>query len=454
MCTPRRLGLQGGFKRKNSRRMFARGRGEGLAAGPPRAERYAPAGTWSRQRVIAALQEWTAETGRAPHAYEWEPAKGRCAGLLGPAPVRWEREHPRWPSLGTVCRYARSWTQALALAGLAPAPRDRPPLAERVASAQALGGEGCSTAMIAELLGVHRSTVSYYLRAESCPRCGQPRVRPTSTSCLSCRASNARWRRFSDAELLEALRAWTREYGAPPRAADWRRAPRSSSKLWEAQFPRWPPASVLIARFGSWREATRAAGLSPRRLRWTDEQTRAALRAWARRHGRAPRAVDWSRATDEHPSTSVPVARFGSWTAALRAAGLSARHQPYTTEQVTAGLRELERRLGRPPRARDLRAPWPTTATCASPATSPAPDTSSIVAERRDGRSPGGRPVPQGEGGRPHAAADPTIRLWQCDSDPPPSALLRTHGARHAVSGTCRRLARRTPPEARSYCPG
>jgi DNA-directed RNA polymerase specialized sigma24 family protein len=77
-------------------------------------------------------------------------------------------------------------------------------------------------------------------------------------------------------------------------------------------------------------------------IRWREAAVIAALRDWAQRYGEAPTATDWDRATAyrrggaakvarlvEHP-TPVPsgttvIARLGSWSAAIAAAGLPAR---------------------------------------------------------------------------------------------------------------------------------
>src|SRR3954452_12492277 len=70
------------------------------------------------------------------------------------------------------------------------------------------------------------------------------------------------------ADVLEALRAWSAEVGRPPRTYDWspraaRRAgfPLGGVEKWEREYPRWPHHTLVRARFGSWRAALEAAGL-------------------------------------------------------------------------------------------------------------------------------------------------------------------------------------------------
>jgi len=79
-------------------------------------------------------------------------------------------------------------------------------------------------------------------------------------------------------------------------------------------------------------------------LRWTEAAVIGALRDWAQRYGEAPTAVDWDRSSAyrqggaarvarlaEHPtpvpSVSTVLARFGSWKAAVAAAGLRPRSE-------------------------------------------------------------------------------------------------------------------------------
>jgi hypothetical protein len=59
--------------------------------------------------------------------------------------------------------------------------------------------------------------------------------------------------------------------------------------------------------------------------RWTPQTIVAALRAWTARHGRQPTAADWAVVGEhrgEYPPTSTVQHEFGSWDAAIRAAGL------------------------------------------------------------------------------------------------------------------------------------
>src|SRR3954470_11758874 len=81
------------------------------------------------------------------------------------------------------------------------------------------------------------------------------------------RARRAR-RGWTHEAVLDALQAWAREEGRAPRAYEW--APWAAAALgvqsaqtrkWEREVERWPSLSVTVARFGSWRQALKSAGL-------------------------------------------------------------------------------------------------------------------------------------------------------------------------------------------------
>jgi len=316
--------------------------------------RVAP-GTWNAERVIEALRAWTVREGRAPRAFEWSPTLGRAVGLLSERPCRWEIEYPRWPSFMTVRRYHGDWHAALAAAGLtAPRPA-RMALEDRVAAARRLAAERHRVAMIAEILAVHPGTVRGYLTAGACPFCGRVKVRAESRSCRACRPRPAAWSAFSDDELLERIQAWTVRFGAPPSKRQWRRVGLGGHPAWEAEHPAWPSPGALAQRFGSWSAALSAAGVA--RPPWTAPEMLVALRRFAARCGRAPTAREWPRLCADHPSAAMVSAAFGSWHAGLRAAGLAPRRPGrWTDPDICAALRRLAAELGRTPHRSDLHA--------------------------------------------------------------------------------------------------
>ena len=89
------------------------------------------------------------------------------------------------------------------------------------------------------------------------------------------------------------------------------------------------------------------------RRRYTDEEILEQLRDSATRLGRSPTMREFA-ADDEatvHPQTVIE--HFGTWNAAKRAAGLSARRF-ISREELLAQLRALGAELGRTPTARDI----------------------------------------------------------------------------------------------------
>lgn len=170
--------------------------------------------------------------------------------------------------------------------------------------------------------------------------------------------------------IVAAIRTWVKEYGELPRANDWRQATAG-----------YPCLTSVVDRFRSWNEAILAAGFTPRRSRSrvsrverervgpplagppADSETEAVLRLsrqrrlrgtrpdsparrlprrrWSRdemveaiqrfavEHGRVPTANAWhgQRRHPDYPSESAVERGFGSWNAAIEAAGFEPRGQ-------------------------------------------------------------------------------------------------------------------------------
>lgn len=160
---------------------------------------------------------------------------------------------------------------------------ERPSRAEWAQQIEALAGRGLETAEIADRLGLSPSTVNIYRRDPrgeaqrarreryrgSCQGCGVPttgegpeRARQWCPAC-----ARKRRRRWSDEEMLEAIRAWTRLTGEPPTVADWSpahaRAGDPGARRYRAEAPRWPSASAVGRRFGSLEAAIDAATVDP-----------------------------------------------------------------------------------------------------------------------------------------------------------------------------------------------
>jgi HNH endonuclease len=106
----------------------------------------------------------------------------------------------------------------------------------------------------------------------TCARCGEERAYDGGLNppvhCIKCepivRAEDHRER------VIAAIQLWDAMYGRPPTAADWntgqwsRMKPeeeRHAAVRWSAR--RWPPTSSVQAAFGSWNAAIAAAGYEP-----------------------------------------------------------------------------------------------------------------------------------------------------------------------------------------------
>jgi hypothetical protein len=100
-------------------------------------------------------------------------------------------------------------------------------------------------------------------------------------------------------------------------------------------------------------EAALAAFRAGLRRRYTDEEILDELRASASRLGRSPTMREFAADAEAsvHPQTVIE--HFGTWNAAKRAAGLTARRF-ISRDEMLRQLRELGEELGRVPTARDI----------------------------------------------------------------------------------------------------
>jgi DNA invertase Pin-like site-specific DNA recombinase len=139
------------------------------------------------------------------------------------------------------------------------------------------------------------------------------------------RRSKLLHRMWDDAEIIASLQDWATANGRSPKCTDWARA------SWDR-----PSAITVRLRFGGWRKALRRAGLKPDGReydraaprcykQWSTPAVVRALQDATRAAGRPPRSTEWFRAAPDHPCSTTVRERFGSWTAALEAAGLEGR---------------------------------------------------------------------------------------------------------------------------------
>jgi hypothetical protein len=80
--------------------------------------------------------------------------------------------------------------------------------------------------------------------------------------------SPSRGPQFSKQEIVAKVGAWTARYGVPPSTKDWEPSrARAAKQEWRArrfEAGEWPSATMVRRRFGTFNAAIRAAGLEPR----------------------------------------------------------------------------------------------------------------------------------------------------------------------------------------------
>jgi hypothetical protein len=145
--------------------------------------------------------------------------------------------------------------------------------------------------------------------------------------------------------VLAALRGVAAELGRPPTRADLAGRPGE-----------WPTPQTVEFHFGTFHAGMAAAGFpAVRRRSWSQQEIVAFFQAFAAEHGHPPSSRDLSKPGGGHRPSSARVYRaFGTWHAALAAAGYSPRLQRWPAEDVVAALRRFTRRHGRPPRVDEL----------------------------------------------------------------------------------------------------
>src|SRR5215831_1061273 len=130
-------------------------------------------------------------------------------------------------------------------------------------------------------------------------------------------------RRYSDEQILEALRASADRLGRSPTMKEFAADPEAGMH-----------PQTVIEHFGTWNAAKRAAGLMPRRFATRDELLEQ-LRRLGDEIGRTPNAQDIRSRRGTMPSTSLYWHTFGSLAVALREAGFD----------VAVGEEKLERAI-------------------------------------------------------------------------------------------------------------
>ena len=148
-------------------------------------------------------------------------------------------------------------------------------------------------------------------------------------------------RRYSDEDILDALRAAAKRLERSPTMREFAQDPESQIH-----------PQTVIEHFGTWNAAKRAAGLFPRRF-LTREELLAQLRALGDELGRIPTARDLAARRRSLPSASLYAHTFGSLTNALREAGFDLPVGEERLDRAIGQGTELARALGRLPKMAD-----------------------------------------------------------------------------------------------------
>jgi hypothetical protein len=142
---------------------------------------------------------------------------------------------------------------------------------ERVVEAQRLHADGWTLAEIAELWNVSATTVHGWIRDPDLSRQRARRDsyrvpcpecgRPMSGEGETCGACRKTWTRDA---VVAAIRDWADEHdGVPPTSTEFNPPVGSPARV-ERESGRWPARSTVLAAFGSWNAAMLAAGFQPR----------------------------------------------------------------------------------------------------------------------------------------------------------------------------------------------
>jgi hypothetical protein len=123
---------------------------------------------YSRMLILACIEMWNDLYGMPPRAYDWNPRIAPSGQRRREAEER--LDHGHWPSVSVVRRQFGSWNAALETAGFEPRNRHQKRLGGRSyppetrARAIGLAEDGMTRGLIAETLGVGRTTINRWCK--------------------------------------------------------------------------------------------------------------------------------------------------------------------------------------------------------------------------------------------------------------------------------------------------
>ncbi|KRT93063.1 MULTISPECIES: homing endonuclease associated repeat-containing protein [Bacillus] len=140
---------------------------------------------------------------------------------------------------------------------------------------------------------------------------------------------NIKKQRYTDSELVSIIQEEAKKLGRPPTAKEMKLAP------------------TLIYRFGSYKKALEAAGVTEK---YADDDLLDLIKDKYRELGRPPKK-------NEVPKSRLIVKRFGSFKGALKLAGINgcSKKTMYSNDDLLEILQASAKELGRPPKQDEIK---------------------------------------------------------------------------------------------------
>ncbi len=310
-----------------------------------------PAG-WGAEEIVAALRAWAEEHGAPPSGLDWNPTEDTT--------LQWAREYPRWPATGQVRYTFGSWGQALEAAGLGTRNRrwDRKSI---IAAFHAFAERHNRSPTTAELEGENelpsRETIVRHCGSLDAFREALEAQKGAKPANGWLPLVNQRWNRK---RIVKAIKTFAAEHGRPPTTNDWKRASADH-----------PGVGSVVNHFGSFAAGLAEAGYVAQRTYWDRDRIVAAINSHLSEHGELPTPRGWLTRdpTGARPALHNVRRHFGSWANALEAAGHTVDVERWDRRAMLDALRDLGRELERRPTQRDLRPKrpgWPSFGTIAA----------------------------------------------------------------------------------------
>lgn len=250
--------------------------------------------------MLQAIRKWHRLYGEAPSSVDWNPTIARKRGQNLRA-KRWVEGNYPW--FTQVHREFGTWNAGIEAAGFKPRrPGGFSENAER------------RFTQFETWTGRKRESKKRHRRRK--------KRNPTMT------ASGPK-RYWTRERLLAKIHEFHKQYGRPPTSTEWlKRVPIVDGHRI------WPSSTAVIDEFGSWSRGMREAGYTPRSQKailkhetkrkprsWTKEEIIQCIQDWYAKHGLPPARNEWEY-NKECPHPTTVTKHLGSWSKAIRAAGL------------------------------------------------------------------------------------------------------------------------------------